>query len=265
MLSQHTLARQWRILATGICFLTFISIGFIINLIVLPVILITSCKREHIESRSIRSIHYAFKIFMKYMKILSPIKSVNIRGMEQLQSMNGCIFIANHPTLIDAVAVISCLPYCHCIVRKSLLDHFYMGDIMRAAGYITNEQATKLIEDCKQSFKAGRSLLIFPEGSRSPAYGLGPFNRGAAQIALRTGAPVIPILITCEPPTLLRGDPWYAVPERPMNFTLQFFSPINISDVVDDQAIMALQVRELNRYFEDYFRRELGVHASNAS
>ncbi len=263
MLSQHSLERQWRMIATGICFLTFIIIGFIINLIVLPVILVASLSREQREGRALKLIHYAFKAFMKYMQLLSPIASFHIRGIEQLPTTHGCLFVANHPSLIDVVAIISCLPHCHCIVRKSLLDHFYMGGIMRAAGYITNQQATKLIEDCKQHFKAGRSLLIFPEGTRSPAYGLRPFNRGAAQIALRTGAPVIPILITCEPPTLLRGDPWHAVPERPIDVTLQFLPPINVSDVVDDQMTIARQVRALNRYLENLFHQALAIHMSS--
>jgi 1-acyl-sn-glycerol-3-phosphate acyltransferase len=202
---------------------------------------------------------------MQYMKVLKPIAAFNIEGLERNGSLGGCIFIANHPTLIDVVAVISCLPPCHCIVKKSLLEHFYLGRIMRAAGYIANDHATQLIQECQKSLRSGRPLLIFPEGTRSPAHGLNAFSRGAAQIALRTGAPVVPIVITCEPPTLLRDDPWYAIPPRPMTFTLRFLPPLTIPKSITEKVGMPLQVRALTQYFEDFFRDQLHQLADEAT
>jgi 1-acyl-sn-glycerol-3-phosphate acyltransferase len=177
--------------------------------------------------------------------------------LERARALGSCIFIANHPTLIDVVAVISCLPPCHCIVKKSLLELFYLGRMIRAAGYIANDHATQLIRDCQKSLQSGRPLLIFPEGTRSPAYGLNAFSRGAAQIALRTGAPVVPIVITCEPPTLLKDQPWYRVPPRPFTLTLRFHPPLTIPQAVTDKVGMPLQVRALTQYFEDFFRHQL--------
>jgi 1-acyl-sn-glycerol-3-phosphate acyltransferase len=226
-------------------------------LTVLPLILLFSSTKEQKERGTLKLIHYAFKSFMKFMQIMNPIASFKIEGLEELRSVDGCVFIANHPTLIDVVAVVSILPLCHCIVKRSLLERFYLGWIMRAAGYIANDHATQLIEACYCRLQARHSLLIFPEGTRSPAHGLHPFNRGAAQVALRTGAPVVPIVITCEPPTLLRGQPWYAVPERPMVFTLRFYPPLAISAIVTGKQGFPLQVRALNQYFEDFFHREL--------
>jgi 1-acyl-sn-glycerol-3-phosphate acyltransferase len=257
MLKQLDLSKEWRRLATGLCFLTFICGGFILTILVLPVILLFSSQPEQAEARVLRLIRFCFKLFMQYMQALTPIKAFHIEGWEHVKSLSGCMFIANHPTLIDVVAVLSCLPPSHCIVKTSLLDHFYLGRIMRAAGYIANDHATQLLQDCQKSLHSGRSLLIFPEGTRSPAYGLHAFSRGAAQIALRTGAPIVPIVITCEPPTLLKDDPWYAVPPDPVTFTLRFHAPLTIPRTVADRAGMPLQVRALTRYFEAFFRHQL--------
>ena len=263
MLKKFDLKMEWRRLATGICFLTFIVGGFILTITALPLILLFSSRPEKIELKVLYLIRSCFKFFMNYMKVLSPIEAFNVEGLEQVQSLGGCIFIANHPTLIDVVAVISSLPPCHCIVKKSLLEHFYLGRIMRAAGYIANDgHATQLIQDCQQSLESGRPLLIFPEGTRSPAYGLNPFNRGAAQIALRTGAPIVPIVVTCEPPTLLKDEPWYAVPPRPMVFTLRFLPPLSIPAEVTEKVGLPLQVRALTHYFEDFFRHQLNGNRS---
>ena len=258
MLGKIDLLRRWRAVTTGICFLMFICGGCLLTLTALPLILLVSPTKEQKERGTLKLIHYMFKAFMKYMQIMNPIASFRIEGLEKLRSVDGCIFIANHPTLIDVVAVISLLPLCHCIVKKSLLKVFYLGWIMRSAGYMANDHpAMQLIEDGYHSLQAGHSLLIFPEGTRSPAYGLHPFSRGAAQLALRTGAPVVPIVITCEPPTLLKGQPWYAVPTRPVDFTLRFYPPLAISEAIAGKQDASLQVRALNQYFEDFFRREL--------
>ncbi len=257
MLKKLDLSTEWRRLATGLCFLTFICGGFILTIMVLPLILLFSSQPEKTELRALRLIRSCFKFFMQYVKALKPIETFNIEGLECTRSLGGCIFIANHPTLLDVVAVISCLPPCHCIVKKSLLEHFYLGSIIRAAGYIANDHATQLIQDCQKSLQSGRPLLICPEGTRSPAYGLNAFSRGAAQIALRTGAPVVPIVITCEPPTLLKDEPWHAIPPRPMTFTLRFLSPLTIPKAVTDKVGMPLQVRALTRYFEEFLRHQL--------
>ncbi len=63
-------------------------------------------------------------------------------------------------------------------------------------------------------------------------------------------------MITCEPPTLLKDEPWYAVPPRPITFTLRFFPPLSIPKAVTDKVGMPLQVRALTQYFEDFFRHQ---------
>src|SRR5687768_9280573 len=154
MLKKLDLNMDWRRLATGLCFLTFICGGFILTILVLPIILLCSSQPEQTEDRILRLIRFCFKLFMQYMQVLKPIKAFNVEGWEHAKSLNGCIFIANHPTLIDVVAVLSCLPPSHCIVKTSLLDHFYLGRIIRAAGYIANDHVTQLLQDCQKSLQS---------------------------------------------------------------------------------------------------------------
>ncbi len=249
--------REFRRLATGFCFLTFIGGGFILTVTALPLILLFSPKTEQREIRTLKLIRFCFKLFVRYMQLLSPVASVKIEGLDDHQSLKGSIVIANHPSLLDVVVILSCLPPSQCFVKKALLEHIYFGGLIRAAGYIANEQAAQLIADCTRSLRSGRALLIFPEGTRSPAHGLHPFNRSAAQLALRTGAPIRPIVITCEPATLLKDDPWHAIPERAMSFVLRFHPPLPIPSSVTAKEGRPLQVRALNRHFEDFFQCQL--------
>jgi 1-acyl-sn-glycerol-3-phosphate acyltransferase len=62
-------------------------------------------------------------------------------------------------------------------------------------------------------------LIIFPEGTRTPADGLIRLKRGAAHIAIRGGRNVTPVVICCTPPTLSKSDKWWRMPARPMQFS----------------------------------------------
>ena len=259
MFGKLNFARKWRVVATGLCFLTFLCGSFVLTVTALPLILLFSATPEQKEHRVLTLIHYGFRFFMRYMQMLHPIGSFHAHGLDQLSSVKGSLFIANHPTLIDVVAIISCLPTCQCIVKKSLLQNVFFGGLLRTAGYIANDYAGQLMDDCARRLHAGRSLLIFPEGTRSPIDGLHPFSRGAAQIAIRTGAPVVPVVITCEPPTLGKGEPWYAVPARPIDLTLRFLPPLKIPPAVTDKKGIPLQARALTRYIENFFLQELQV------
>ena len=253
------LFRRWRICATGLSFLTFMVGSLLLTLIAFPVIRLLPIAPEHKRRKILQLIHRSFKIFMSYMLCLKIIETFEIEGLGDIKPCGSYVFIANHPTLIDVIAIMSCVPFCNCIVKKSLWNHMYFGSVVRAAGYIVNDHANQLIEDCDKSFKSGRSLIIFPEGTRSPAYGLHTFNRGAAQIALRTGIPIVLVVITCDPPTLLKGQPWYAVPERPVHFKLHFHPLPTLPKETQEKNNFPLQVRALNQYFEDFFRERLHV------
>lgn len=259
------MARHWRVAMTGVCFLLFFGGGLVLNLTAFPLILLFSSSPGQKERRALIVIQFTFKFFMRCLHVLGPMAAFKVHGLEHVPATQGCVFITNHPSLIDAVAILSCLPLCQCIVKKSILEQLYLGGLVRMAGYIANDDAVQLMDDCRQRLHAGRSLLIFPEGTRSPAHGLQPFTRGAAHIAIRAGAPVVPILITCQPPTLLKGSPWYDVPERPFELSLRFLPPIEIPQAVINKPGIPLQARAFTTYLEDFFHQQLNRQPPTAA
>jgi 1-acyl-sn-glycerol-3-phosphate acyltransferase len=259
---KNMIFRQWRICATGLSFATFMLGGLFLTLTVFPIIRLLPLSNDRKQRRILLLIHRSFKFFMKYMKWLKPIEAFDVECSYNIKEYEPCILVANHPTLIDIIAIMSCIPFCNCIIKKSIWEHFYLGGVVRAAGYIVNNNARRLLYECKKSFETGRSLIIFPEGTRSPAYGLHPFNRGAAQIALHTGIPVVPIVITCNYATLLKGQPWYKVPEHPLRLKLQFHPPLIPPKEIQEEERFPIKVRVLNQYFEDFFREKLRLNLS---
>jgi 1-acyl-sn-glycerol-3-phosphate acyltransferase len=257
---RHKLSRQWRVCATGIAFITFIAGSGFFVLIAFPIIRVLLFSSETKRYAILQLIHWSFKMFMIYLRFLQLIEAFEVEGLEETSRYDNSIVIANHPTLIDVIAIMSCIPLCNCIVKKSLLRNICVGNVVRAAGYIVNDHAVQLVEECEESFKAGQPLIIFPEGSRSPAYGLHPFKRGAAQIALRTGVRIVLVVITCDPPHLLKGQPWYKVPERPLRFKLHFYPLPTFPKEIQEKNNLPLKVRSLTQFFEDFFRQRVHVN-----
>ena len=107
------------------------------------------------------------------------------------------LFAANHPSTTDPILI-------HLISKKpmSVMIHSkvfsipLLGAYMRKMGQIcvSPGQGEKVLEQARQTLKAGRSVTIFPEGLISPAGGgFNPPRSGAARLALSSGVPVIPI------------------------------------------------------------------------
>ena len=64
-------------------------------------------------------------------------------------------------------------------------------------------------------------IIIFPEGTRSRPGEQLRMQRGFANIATLTGAEIQMVIITCTPPSLMKGQPWWSIPERVSLFRLR--------------------------------------------
>src|SRR5947209_5702796 len=72
-----------------------------------------------------------------------------------------------------------------CIVKSQLWHNPFTGGPIRAAAYISSAHGPELVNACIASLRAGNNLIIFPEGTRTPAAGPVALQRGAAHIAVR--------------------------------------------------------------------------------
>lgn len=108
-------------------------------------------------------------------------------------SLRGHLLVANHPSLIDVVLLVSEIPKTLAVARHSLRKNPFFGFIVAKLLLPDDPSLLTLAPDL---LKKGYNILIFPEGTRSPLTApLHTFHRGAAQLALRTGAPICPIRI----------------------------------------------------------------------
>jgi 1-acyl-sn-glycerol-3-phosphate acyltransferase len=250
-------SRCWRILGTGISFATFMTGGLFMTLTVFPVVRTWPGPKEVKGRRIRRLVQLSFVAFVRWMTFLGVMHKPKIEGLENVARTGPCLIIANHPTLIDVVLLVSLIRDCNCVVKRALWEHFFLGGVVRAAEYIPNDDGPQLIESCRRGFKQGRPLIIFPEGTRSPEIGTHPFSRGAAQFALRAEARVVPVVIVSSPPTLMKHQRWHEVPDRVFQLTLRFHPAAVVPAEILGKEELPKRVRALTRHFEGFFRQEL--------
>ena len=114
--------------------------------------------------------------------------TLTVEGLENIPKEGPCVFVGNHRSYYDIPLLLASLDKPHGM--KLLGCVFVQRDDLRASVRALND-ATAIVE-------SGRSFVIFPEGTRYKGEegGVGEFKNGAFRIAVKTGAPVVPVAMT---------------------------------------------------------------------
>jgi 1-acyl-sn-glycerol-3-phosphate acyltransferase len=246
----------WRLFATALSFVSFGLGGVLLWLLVFPAL--SLLVREPVRrSRIARAIiHHSFAGHIGLMHRLGVL-TYEVRGIERLRR-NGMLVLANHPTLIDVVFLISLIDNADCVVKSQLARNPFTRGPIRATGYISNDNGAGLVDDCIASVKSGRNLVIFPEGTRTPRSGRRRLQRGAANIAVRGVLAVTPVIIHCSPPTLSKGEKWYRIPSRRFHVSIEVQDDLPVESFVrgTTEAIASRRLTEfLTAFFDGEYAR----------
>ncbi len=154
--------------------------------------------------------------------------SVSVEGAEHVAAPP-YLFMSNHQSALDISVLLSYLPVPFKFVAKRELFRIpVFGRAIKKAGYIDIDrdnprEALKAIEDAVAKIRGGTSVLIFPEGTRSPDGNLLPFMKGAFSLAVRAGVPVVPLAIIGTNPL---QPPGCAVATQTGRVTVRVGTPI---------------------------------------
>lgn len=188
----------------------FFLIGVALNGICLPLLLLPRRAERGPATRAV--IRGLFDGWLKWMHF-TRVVDVVWRGFDRGPLPAGTVYIANHPTLVDATFLLARLPDSICIFKPGLMRNPAIGPAALMAGYPSGEVGVDVIRDTAERVADGRSLLIFPEGTRTePGTVLGTWKPGFALIANRARAPVQLIVVRASPDLATRGRPWWPAP-----------------------------------------------------
>ena len=240
----------WRLIGTGIAFPYVFFGGGILALLFrfIPF---------HSRERTQKYIRLFFRFYLRLLQFFGII-SLEVIGAENLYR-GGRMLIANHPSLLDVVILMAQIPNAQCIVKQQLWDHRLLGRLMRSAGYISNGlEGEQFVEQCKNSITKGQCLILFPEGTRTIPGQMPKFQRGFANLALYTQAPIQRVIISCNPPTLVKGERWWHIPPAKPHFKLIVEKPLDASYYNEyNKQNRGIAARHLVKDMENYYAEKI--------
>jgi 1-acyl-sn-glycerol-3-phosphate acyltransferase len=138
------------------------------------------------------------------------------------------VFMSNHESWLDIPTLLVAVPgQVRFLAKKSLFSVPFLGWAMRAMGFIpvdreNRRSAIKSFEEAAERIRRGRSVLVFPEETRTTDGSLLPFQRGGFLIALKAGLPIVPVGLEGA----RRCLPKHSYLLRPGRITVRFGDPI---------------------------------------
>ena len=131
---------------------------------------------------------------------LNPAWRVELRGRSQIRADGVYVMVANHLSLVDILVLYRLFRHFKWVSKIENFRLPFIGWNMVLNNYIPIRRGQRtsvlqMMRAAKRALDAGNSILMFPEGTRSPTGRLRPFKAGAFELALRSGRPVLPIVI----------------------------------------------------------------------
>jgi 1-acyl-sn-glycerol-3-phosphate acyltransferase len=247
-------AWHWRLVATGMAFTLFGLGGLVLRLVVFPLQRLLPADAAAQRSRARATIHWAFRLFVRFMVGAGILKIEFVHG-ERL-GRPGQMIIANHPSLLDVVFLIAQIKDANCIVRHGLAVNRFTRAAVCHAGYVTNDESVDMFDRAAESLRDGETLIVFPEGTRTPPDSMPTFHRGACAIALRGARMVTPVVIHMNPRSLGKGEPWYRVPYRRMHYRIVVGDSLDPAQW-ESRYPRPIAGRKMNEHLHHYFQQEL--------
>jgi 1-acyl-sn-glycerol-3-phosphate acyltransferase len=162
---------------------------------------------------------------------------VDVKGLEHVRRDQAQIFVANHQGFFDIFALNGFLPVqLRWVAKSSLFKIPFVGWSMAASGYIPVERENR--KKSYQAFlatieqlKAGNSIVIFPEGTRSEDGTIGPFKKGGPLLSVRSGAPLVPVTLLGTGSIIKKGSGTI----KPGRIQIIISPPLSSQTVKDDK------------------------------
>ena len=149
---------------------------------------------------AVNKIHKVANLWAKILLLICNTK-VKVIGEENLLRGKPQIFMANHQSDFDILISLAYIPVqFRWIAKKELFAIPIFGAAMRSAGYIeidrsNKEKALQSIDEAALRIQRGKSIMTFPEGTRSRDGEIKPFKQGVFHLAIKSGVPIVPVSI----------------------------------------------------------------------
>ena len=188
-------------------------------------------------------LHWLATLWGRSIFLCTPSWRLTVTGREHIDPQKPYILISNHQSLLDIMALFCLRRQFKWVAKASLFKIPFVGWSMSLTRYIKlvrgkSGSVRHAYDQARRWLSAGISVFFFPEGTRSRTGQLGPFKNGAFKLALDTGIPIVPIVITGTRELLSRGN-WLF--RRRSHVRITVLPPINPARYHQQAGIVRLR------------------------
>jgi len=216
-------------------------LAILATLVAAPLILIHSLRGDR------RAAFAPVRWWCKVMVHGSGIR-ITTHGREHIPADGRCVILANHCSHVDGPALILAWPDpISFVIKRELAKVPLWGPATLRVGFIAidrrdTRQARAQLAGAVEAIQGGRTVLVFPEGTRSVDGRLQRFKKGGFHLALDAGVPILPVTVNRSHGIFPKGT-WSAIPGR---LEITVHAPIPTADLTrDDLPDLILRTREV--------------------
>jgi 1-acyl-sn-glycerol-3-phosphate acyltransferase len=172
---------------------------------------------------------------------------VHIEGQDRLNPQNTYIFMPNHASFLDTLLALAYIPHSRTIIKEEVFSVPLLGWVLRRSRHIPLDRknpwkALKSLRQAADLLKEGISVVVFPEGTRTPNGEIQEFKTALFILPIRSRVPVVPVLIEGTFHALKRGS----ILLNPVPLKMTFCAPIPADSFdVRDGRFYAEKVRQV--------------------
>jgi 1-acyl-sn-glycerol-3-phosphate acyltransferase len=180
-----------------------------------------------------------------YLKLLAMMGACrfDLAELDALRDAPPMVIAPNHPSLLDALLVLSALPNATCIMKADIVDSPVFGGAARLAGYVRNAPLRAMVHEAIANLHGGSHVLLFPEGTRTKQRPIGRLQGTTGLIAKHAGVPVQAVFIETDSGFLGKGWSLSSTPRLPITYR------VRLGRRFDPPQHPARFVQELEAYF----------------
>ncbi len=213
----------------ALAIIIFLGIVFLVSL---PLYLIIPLIAKVDQSRAD---HISQAFFCKALRLIGVISGMklDVSGKENIPAGEASLFIGNHQSYYDIIATYPEMVGLTGYIAKKEIDKIpVVNHWMRLGHCVTFDRedprnAMKMIRTAIDQVKAGYSMFVFPEGTRSKDGKMNEFKEGTFKIATRTDCPIVPVAIRGTADLLEKHIPFV----RPAHVSIRFGTPVRASEI----------------------------------
>ena len=192
---------------------------------------------------------------------LNPAWRVRVEGREKVDPRAAYVMVANHQSFVDILVLFRLFVHFKWVSKIEMFRIPAIGWNMRLNRYIAlrrgeRDSILQMMAACEKTIAEGNSVMMFPEGTRSPDGRLKEFKHGAFTLALNSHAPILPIVV--------EGTA-RALPKHGFLLRGPHAIRIRILDAIPYASFAGASVESLTQQVRELFVVELGEPARRES